>query len=454
MDRIKHLLNLKEQRIVILGGLMGAGKSTLAKEFENASYVIICPDTERFLLAKQEHGHDKLEGELHHLFLNYDKDAWKNAKEKTIEALKKGQSVLFDATMTYPKARKQVLDWLAGINVKKVAVYVDTPVEVAIERNEKRGKTLTGMKNGAKIYGRSVPKSAIIQKNRNQTLPMLEEGFDEVVYISNELQMRPIQSFPFDVESFILWCQDIGVEQTVTRMKDAGSLQKVFPHLDRCWGVSQENIHHNRPLQDHMMKAADIIIEEYGDKVDFETLVLLVVATLNHDVGKFDTKEFFGKMKEKVEKFEEGEKVLILEKKEKDVFIQKRNGSNYKLHVSYDSIELDQNAHYYDHEYIGAMKVRRNMLELGLTEEFANEVYALIVHHMELPYKLESDRTMQKFINKVGKHRVENLLRIRYADKMSSNTNPDFDEVQELMTVQLKELIEKDGQKYVNEKRT
>lgn len=85
--QIEHLLDISDQKYVILNGLQGAGKSTLVEEFEKAGYIIVCPDQIRVDLAlKKEENKGKYESEIENLYSN-EMLVWKIAEQKVKKKL-------------------------------------------------------------------------------------------------------------------------------------------------------------------------------------------------------------------------------------------------------------------------------------------------------------------------------------------------------------------------------
>lgn len=421
MKKIEHLLNLEEQRIVLLGGIPGAGKSTLSKRFKEVGYEIVSPDEERLLLAQKEfvEFNERQDGEV---LEKYSKQAWINAKIKFDKLISKKKSILFDATLTTKKQRRQVKSWLDGKSLEAISIYLDVEVETAIERNLKRSSTTVDNGTTKPSFGRFVPTYVIEHKNRYQSLPSKEEGFKEIIVLT-EFKERKLDFNFNDILDLLI----DNVRDNVTSFKEFGTLKEIFPHLNECWGVSQDNKHHNKTLDDHMISAAEILVEKYKDSVPLEKLRVLLLATLNHDVGKKATKEFYGVMLENYNELEKNEKVIILGKNEVGVIVQRQLFKGYlKIIVPYSHIKLDPNAHFYGHDTLGALKMRRNLLEIGANEDLADEVYFLILYHMLLPYEVPSNKATRKIIRSVGRERIDDLLKIRYADKMSSNTSENF----------------------------
>ena len=53
-----------------------------------------------------------------------------------------GKNVVYDATNLKASYRVEFLDTLKLLNCKKVCVFVDTPFEVCVKRNEERERTV------------------------------------------------------------------------------------------------------------------------------------------------------------------------------------------------------------------------------------------------------------------------------------------------------------------------
>ena len=83
-------------------------------------------------------------------------------------------------------------------------------------------------------------------------------------------------------------------------------------------------------------------------------------------------------------------------------------------------IEVDENCHYYNHEFIGALLARREVKELGFDEEFANKVYNYILNHMNFPYNELSEKQANELIKKYSKDELIAMMKFKFADKSAS----------------------------------
>ena len=95
-----------------------------------------------------------------------------------IEELKENRNVILDATHITPKVRKRTFDALDEFNVpyEKVAVYVDTPVDVCVRRVEKRNQDPNEL---------FLPLEVIASYGNNIISPSLSEGFIDIKVIKS-----------------------------------------------------------------------------------------------------------------------------------------------------------------------------------------------------------------------------------------------------------------------------
>ncbi|MDH4329980.1 MAG: ATP-binding protein [Candidatus Moranbacteria bacterium] len=137
-------------------GIPGSGKSFHAKWIaETTEATVICPDDIR---VKHRVGSDR---------------AFEIARQEIAGSLKAGRDVVFDATNIIRKWRRDNI--LAGKPhaSRVVAVLMDTPLEVCLERQQKRAA------QGKKA---TLPEDTIRQMASQlaDNLPELTEGFDEI----------------------------------------------------------------------------------------------------------------------------------------------------------------------------------------------------------------------------------------------------------------------------------
>lgn len=415
VDKIRHLLNLNTFRLVIMGGLQGSGKSTIAREFEKVGYKVVCPDSIRVDLSKRDNNYTNNSGDLE----NYSKEAWKISARLLDEYLSSNASVVFDATLTSVKSRKRLIEISKKYDVELVSVYIECPLELSHQRNVDRHSVIVGYyDSGEPIYDRYVPYHVIKFKSFNQILPTYKEGFHEINIIHTDLKSKKIDNIKSIIAS-LQQCDDLSV--TLNKMYDNNELQSIFPTLSLCWDINQENGNHNLKLHDHMIQTAMYLRGESPE---------LFISGLLHDIGKLETKKFHGKIINDTKLFRKNEIVEVINIPYKhNGFINAKKldfrGERQEL-LTIKQVDINENANYYQHHIVGAITARRELLELGFDGEFVNKVYEYILHHMDLPFHDFTTKSFNKIMKKLGVDLVKDLMKIRKADKKSSKTDMNY----------------------------
>ena len=98
----------------------------------------------------------------------YAEDVRKQMWSDISENLRNGRSVVCDDVNTKLKWRQGIFSAIADISCKKVLVTMNTPLEECLYRNSKRKFRL--------------PDFVIIHTHKNQEPPILNEGWDEILY--------------------------------------------------------------------------------------------------------------------------------------------------------------------------------------------------------------------------------------------------------------------------------
>jgi bifunctional polynucleotide phosphatase/kinase len=134
-----HIELLSEPEIIILVGFPGSGKSTIAKHIcQNNKYVHIESDIHK-TTAKM------LKASLPHISEN--------------------KSIVFDATNSSSKKRKEFIDFAKSINYHITCIYVSTSSEISFQRNVLRSED------------KQVPKIAYSVYSKHFVQPCQTEGF-------------------------------------------------------------------------------------------------------------------------------------------------------------------------------------------------------------------------------------------------------------------------------------
>lgn len=144
-------------------GVAGSGKSTYIKEHAAEIDDVISRDAIRFSMLKDGEDYFAHEDVVFDLFI-----------EQIIWMLKADLTVWADATHLTKKARAKVLNEVRQWADEIEAVWIDTPLETAFERNDQR-------------EGRAWVKHGIIRRMWfSLEAPECEEGFDKITIIREE----------------------------------------------------------------------------------------------------------------------------------------------------------------------------------------------------------------------------------------------------------------------------
>lgn len=156
------------QRIFVMSGMPGIGKSTWAKRFieisdKNIKYV--SRDEVRFELVSEEE-----------YYFSKEKIVFANFIHRINEKIAAGYDVIIDATHLNKRSRAKLLRNLAFNRTETFLILVLMPFDVnlALARNEQRAGTRS-----------FVPKSSILRMARTIDKPTAAEGFNEIWHVNN-----------------------------------------------------------------------------------------------------------------------------------------------------------------------------------------------------------------------------------------------------------------------------
>lgn len=108
----------------MLVGFPGAGKSTLAKEYENKGYVVHSPDSIR--------------NELNLHSLDDTQKVFDILHERILVDMTAKKDIVYDSTNLTVRRRKKFLKLIKDFDYDKICCIVDTPLSICRYRNNKR----------------------------------------------------------------------------------------------------------------------------------------------------------------------------------------------------------------------------------------------------------------------------------------------------------------------------
>lgn len=217
--------------LIMLVGLPGCGKSTIAKHYQEKGYKIFSSDA----IRKEIYGDESVQDDPQKIFQILHK--------RIKENLKNGESCIYDATNIRSKNRIAFLREIQKIECHKKCLVVWAPIEICKKRNAERE--------------RNVPDYVIERMWRQFETPYYFEGWDEIEVfysLSHEESIKVFDNF--------------------------------YDNKEKTFYFNQDNSHHKLTLGEHMSNAADFV-DSYGS--------VITKAALFHDYGKLFTKTFFDK---------------------------------------------------------------------------------------------------------------------------------------------------------------
>ena len=147
-------------KLIILCGLPGSGKSTYAKKYLENDATILSSDK-----LRKELFNDETNQENNDLVFN---TLYARAKD----LLASGKNVVIDATNINVFERKRVLDNFKDLNIERICIFIDTNIKKCYEQDNTRHRTV-----GENVINHFYK---ILEK------PTISEGFDKVQIIKNK----------------------------------------------------------------------------------------------------------------------------------------------------------------------------------------------------------------------------------------------------------------------------
>ena len=218
----------------IMIGIPGSGKSNYAKK-------CLINDNTEYLSS------DGIRIELYGFEDQTHNDVvFETMKKRTLNALRDGKDVIYDATNLSKKRRSSIISEARKLSAQINAYLCCTPINIILERNITRVE-------------RQLPWDKLVQIIQSIEPPMYYEGFDNIYLI------------------------------------DGGMYNDVCDYnflIKECSGYNQDNPHHYETLEEHI-KAVTKKAESLGEKLTLRNdAEILRQAARYHDFGKLYTKSF------------------------------------------------------------------------------------------------------------------------------------------------------------------
>ena len=160
-------MDKKQPTAYILVGVPGSGKSTWYRnctDLQGCVYV-----SSDYIIEQEALRQGRSYDEVHPEFIN---TAVQQMLEQVRAAVDAGQDIVWDQTNPTAKARRHKLKMLPGY--RKVAVVFPTPDAAEHARRLQRP-------------GKTVPKMILDSMIENFTVPTLEEGFDQILMVVDDV---------------------------------------------------------------------------------------------------------------------------------------------------------------------------------------------------------------------------------------------------------------------------
>jgi predicted kinase len=230
---LNSMLDKARPTFIMLVGIPGSGKSTYANQCKNDSTIYLSSD----LIRKELYGDEGCQDDSSRVF--------NLMHERTLEALKSGYDVIYDATNLTRKSRRSILSQIPAY-VNKKCVIVWAPISYCISRDMCRGR----------VVGEAV----IDKMLKRFEAPFYDEGFDDIeVYYSGE----------YSVKEYFASCQN-------------------------ALKIAHDNPHHTADVADHCALCGDGLLDQ-------ELPPVVKFAGYVHDIGKPYTKTFINNKGETTE---------------------------------------------------------------------------------------------------------------------------------------------------------
>ena len=242
-------------KLIMLVGLPGSGKSTYAKKLANKA--------DKSVIFSSDELREELFGNINNQDSN--EILFEELHRRIREALLAGKNVIYDATNLSSKRRRGFLRNLSGKSFKDIEFhchYINTELDDSIKNNNKRDRV--------------VPTEVILEMRKRLAVPMYSEGWDNIEIIGYKQIASKMKKL------------DKIKEDKVSYDEFINSLSHIPDFMDN-YELAQDSKYHSLSVSRHIYYVYEYIVENYKNDLDFE---MLLYAGVFHDVGKAKCKNF------------------------------------------------------------------------------------------------------------------------------------------------------------------
>lgn len=145
------------QKLIMMVGIPGSGKSTYAKKLEDENNIVLSTDA----IRGEVYGDEAIQKDH--------KQIYQLLFSRAKQALAKGKNVILDATYSNIYDRQRTLDAFSDLNLYRVAIVISTPLKECLKRNKNRDRV--------------VEEDVIRRYYNGFEFPTKNEGFDEIIVV-------------------------------------------------------------------------------------------------------------------------------------------------------------------------------------------------------------------------------------------------------------------------------